>query len=228
MGCPVLFWNRLPFFFFFLIAYHHLPPQLRLCIPPNLIAPNRPRSYFLNCISPITKIYYLKIHISNSFFRSGIIIPITPSIFYPDLFNPNHCFVLFYNQLKHILLYILILSSVTTPSPFLHIPSHVDVKFKPRKQTSWIPIFNIFEIIRNSASKSGDHMWWKHSKDQNRKRVLWNGIRLLLIDNFKGATTCKYDIWPGFKSPILEYMGEILYNKGCQMIELFILFLVPG
>ena len=67
-------------------------------------------------------------------------------------------------------------------------------------------------------------MWWKHSKDQNRKRVLWNGIRVLLIDNFKGATTCKYDIWPGFKSPILEYMGEILYNKGCQMIELFILF----
>ena len=39
----------------------------------------------------------------------------------------------------------------------------------------------------------------------------------------KGATTAKYDIWPSFQSPFLENMGVVLYNKGYQKIELFIL-----
>ena len=39
--------------------------------------------------------------------------------------------------------------------------------------------------------------------------------------------------WPSFQSPFLENMGEVLYNKGNQMIELFILMqliqvLTPG
>ena len=29
--------------------------------------------------------------------------------------------------------------------------------------------------------------------------------------------------WPSFQSPFLEYIGVVLYNKGYQMIELFIL-----
>ena len=39
--------------------------------------------------------------------------------------------------------------------------------------------------------------------------------------------------WPSFQSPFLENTGIVLYNKGYQMIELFILlqlvqFLTPG
>ena len=39
--------------------------------------------------------------------------------------------------------------------------------------------------------------------------------------------------WPSFQSPFLENMGVVLYNKGYQMIELFILLqliqvLTPG
>ena len=33
----------------------------------------------------------------------------------------------------------------------------------------------------------------------------------------------KYGIWPSFQSPFLENMRVVLYNKGYQMIELFIL-----
>ena len=31
------------------------------------------------------------------------------------------------------------------------------------------------------------------------------------------------DIWPSFQSPVLENIVAVLYNKGYQMIELFIL-----
>ena len=39
--------------------------------------------------------------------------------------------------------------------------------------------------------------------------------------------------WPSFQSPFLENIGEVVYNKGYQMIELYILMqliqvLTPG
>ena len=49
----------------------------------------------------------------------------------------------------------------------------------------------------------------------------------------EGATTGKNDKCPSFQTPFLENMGVVLFNKGYQMIEPFILLqliqvLTPG
>ena len=56
---------------------------------------------------------------------------------------------------------------------------------------------------------------------------------IVLLNYQVGTTTGKYDILPSFQSQFLENMGVVLYNKGYQMIELFILLqlvqvLTPG
>ena len=58
--------------------------------------------------------------------------------------------------------------------------------------------------------------------------------KLYMHDMWHQRNSHAYDTyWPSFQSPFLENIGVVLYNKGYQMIELFILLqliqvLTPG
>ena len=160
------------------------------------------RFYFLNRVSFVPK--YREIHVfSQDSYTPSFLPEYSHQVFLtPSYLTQTPCLTsIIINFNVSFPLSCSFFTSVTR-YPHILVPSKDDVK--PIKQTSQIPMFNIFERFQRVPQQSERPYLRKRSLNVIRKPVPWNGIRLLLFDkcqftrplNWKKCWTCRTTHWP--------------------------------